>query len=52
MKGLLTYYPELFGRESLFVVGLITVCPYITLWLVTKLLPPWGEKIKGKLAPA
>jgi Ni/Fe-hydrogenase subunit HybB-like protein len=46
MKGLLTYYPEMFGRESLFVVGIITICPYITLWLVTKLLPPWNEKIE------
>ena len=46
MKGLLTYYPEMFGRESLFVVGIISVCPYVTLWLVTKLLPPWNDKIE------
>ncbi len=45
MKGLLTYYPELFGRESLFVVGIISICPYFTLWLATKLLPPWEETI-------
>ncbi|MEO8331328.1 MAG: NrfD/PsrC family molybdoenzyme membrane anchor subunit, partial [Gallionella sp.] len=43
MKGLLTYYPELFGRESLFTVLIITICPYVTLWLVTKLLPPWED---------
>jgi len=43
MKGLLTFYPEIFGRESLFVVGVISICPYAMLWLVTKLLPPWGE---------
>jgi Ni/Fe-hydrogenase subunit HybB-like protein len=46
MKGLLTYYPELFGRESLFTVLIISICPYVTLWLVTKLLPPWAEKIE------
>jgi Ni/Fe-hydrogenase subunit HybB-like protein len=46
MKGLLTYYPELFGRESLFTVLIISICPYVTLWLVTKLLPPWDEKIE------
>ncbi len=46
MKGLLTFYPELFGRESLFVVAVISVCPYIMLWLMTKLLPPWGDKIE------
>jgi len=45
MKGLLTYYPELFGRESLFTVLIISICPYVTLWLATKLLPPWEEKI-------
>jgi len=47
MKGLLTFYPEVFGRESLFVVGVISVCPYITLWLVTKLLPPWADGKKA-----
>jgi len=46
MKGLLTFYPEMFGRESLFTVLIISICPYVTLWLVTKLLPPWDEKIK------
>ncbi len=43
MRGLLTYYPEMFGRESLFVVGIISICPYVTLWLATKLLPPWAD---------
>lgn len=46
MKGILTYYPELFGRESLFTVLIITICPYVTLWLATKLLPPWEEPKK------
>ncbi|OGS97357.1 MAG: hypothetical protein A3H31_10900 [Gallionellales bacterium RIFCSPLOWO2_02_FULL_57_47] len=46
MKGLLTYYPEMFGRESLFTVLIISICPYVTLWLVAKLLPPWEEKIE------
>ncbi|OGT05497.1 MAG: hypothetical protein A2143_04495 [Gallionellales bacterium RBG_16_57_15] len=46
MKGLLTYYPEMFGRESLLTVLIISICPYVTLWLATKLLPPWEEKIE------
>jgi Ni/Fe-hydrogenase subunit HybB-like protein len=46
MKGLLTFYPEMFGRESLFVVAVISVCPYIMLWLVTKVLPPWKDRIE------
>jgi len=49
MKGLLTYYPEMFGRESLFTVLIISICPYLTLWLVTKLLPPWAD---GNIAAA
>jgi len=43
MKGLLTYYPEVWGRESLSVVALISIMPYLTLWLATKLLPPWKD---------
>ena len=49
MKGLLTYYPEMFGRESLFVVGVISICPYVVLFLATQLLPPWEN---GKKAVA
>jgi Ni/Fe-hydrogenase subunit HybB-like protein len=45
MKGLLTFHPEMFGRESLFVVAIISICPYVLLFLMTKLLPPWDEKI-------
>lgn len=49
MKGLLTFYPEMFGRESLFVVAVISVCPYIMLWLVTKVLPPWNDRIEPEI---
>jgi len=43
--ALLAGYPELFGRESLFTVLIISICPYVTLWLVTKVLPPWNDAI-------
>jgi len=43
MKGLLTYYPEVWGRESLSVVALISIMPYLTLWLATRFLPPWKD---------
>lgn len=49
MKGLLTFYPEMFGRESMSVVAVIFVSPYIVLWLATKFLPPWED---GKKATA
>ena len=47
MRGLLTFYPEVFGRESLSTVLIITICPYLTLWLATKLLPPWEDGNKA-----
>ena len=51
MKGLLTFTPELFGRESLFTVLIISICPYVMLWFVTKLLPPWKDNVEpGSLA--
>lgn len=41
MKGLLTYYPEIWGHEGLLAVLFIFLCPFIVLWLVTRFLPPW-----------
>jgi len=48
MKGLLTFYPEVIGRESLLTVAILFTCPFVVLWLATKLLPPWydGEAAK------
>lgn len=46
MRGLLTFTPEVFGRESLFTCLLISICPFLVLWGVVKFLPPWGEKIE------
>jgi predicted membrane protein len=43
MKGLLTFYPEVVGRESLLTVAVLFTCPFVVLWLATKLLPPWYE---------
>ncbi len=42
MKGLLTFYPEMFGRESMLTVLIIFTCPFVVLWLATQLLPPWN----------
>jgi Ni/Fe-hydrogenase subunit HybB-like protein len=48
MKGLLTFYPELFGRESLFTVLIISICPYVVLYLAAKFLPPWNGEIESR----
>jgi len=44
MKGLLTYYPTFWGRESLLTVIILFSSPFITLYLATQLLPPWDDK--------
>ncbi len=46
MKGLMTFYPETHGRESLITVASLFTAPFITLYLATKLLPPWHEEIE------
>jgi Ni/Fe-hydrogenase subunit HybB-like protein len=43
MKGLLTYYPQLVGRESLLTVLLLFIGPFVTLYLATQFLPPWED---------
>lgn len=43
MKGLLTYYPQVWGRESLLTVLVLFCGPFITLYLATQFLPPWED---------
>jgi Ni/Fe-hydrogenase subunit HybB-like protein len=43
MKGLLTYYPSIWGRESLLTVLMLFSGPFITLYLATQFLPPWED---------
>lgn len=48
MRGLLTFYPEVLGRESLFVVSTLFTAPFVVLYLAQKLLPTvWaGEQVE------
>jgi Ni/Fe-hydrogenase subunit HybB-like protein len=43
MKGLLTFYPQVVGRESLLTVLLLFTGPFVTLYLATQFLPPWED---------
>lgn len=47
MKGLLTYHPLVFGRGGLLAVATIFTCPFIVLWVNTRLLPPWEPDEKA-----
>jgi len=44
MRGLMTFHPEVFGRESLAVVATLFTAPFVTLYLAQKLLPVWNEE--------
>lgn len=48
MRGLLTFHPEVFGRESLFTVASLFTAPFVVLYLAQKLLPTvWaGEELE------
>jgi len=43
MRGLLTFYPETHGRESLITVACLFTAPFVTLYLAQKLLPTVWE---------
>jgi Ni/Fe-hydrogenase subunit HybB-like protein len=42
-KGLLTYPLPMFGRESLFSASVLLIAPFVLLWLLTRLFPPWAD---------
>jgi Ni/Fe-hydrogenase subunit HybB-like protein len=42
--GLLTYHVTLFGRESVLSAATVVAAPLVTLWVMTRLFPPW---VKG-----
>jgi len=44
MRGLMTFHPEVYGRESLMTVATLFTAPFVTLYLAQKLLPCWDEK--------
>jgi len=50
-KGLLSYQPLIFGRESLLAAASVLVVPFILLLALTRLLPPWQEETASPAAP-
>lgn len=43
-KGLLTYQMPLFGHESLVSATILVIAPFILLWVLTRLFPPWVDR--------
>jgi Ni/Fe-hydrogenase subunit HybB-like protein len=47
--GYTTYKMALVTREGLIVAIVLTIMPFIILWVLVKLLPPWPEEESGAL---
>ena len=45
-KGLLTYPMPLFGLESVATASVVMVVPFILLWILLRLFPPWVDRIE------
>jgi len=50
--GYTTYKMGLVTREGLLVAIVLTILPFVILWVLVKLLPPWPESKSGSLAEA
>jgi Ni/Fe-hydrogenase subunit HybB-like protein len=48
-KGLLTYQPELWGREGLIAAGSVLVAPLILMFLATRIVSPWAEETRAAI---
>ncbi|MCM2272801.1 MAG: polysulfide reductase NrfD [candidate division Zixibacteria bacterium] len=51
LRGLTTYKLEMFGIEGLMTAIILMVMPFIILFVMTKLLPPWSEGEKDIPVP-
>jgi predicted membrane protein len=50
--GYTTYKMSLVTREGLIVAIVLTVVPFVILWVLVKLLPPWPERNSASLPDA
>jgi predicted membrane protein len=50
--GYTTYKMSLVTREGLIVATVLTDVPFVILWVLVKLLPPWPERISASLPDA
>jgi Ni/Fe-hydrogenase subunit HybB-like protein len=50
--GYTTYKMEMVTREGLLPAVILTTLPFVFLWVLLKLLPPWGEKSEHRAIAA
>jgi Ni/Fe-hydrogenase subunit HybB-like protein len=51
-KGLLSYHPLMFGRESLLASAMLVAMPFVLLWIMVRLFPPWEQQLAPSPAAA
>ena len=49
MKGLLTYIPPLYGRQGIIAGCAVMAAPFVLLWFLTRIFPPWGDMSQREL---
>jgi predicted membrane protein len=47
LQGGITFRPEIWGKEGVLVSGIIVVCPLVLLFVLVKILPPFGSKAEA-----
>ena len=50
--GYTTYKMEMVTREGLLPAVILTILPFVFLWVLLQLLPPWGEKSEHRAIAA
>jgi predicted membrane protein len=43
LRGLTVYKMELLGLEGVLMTGFLLILPFVILYVITRILPPWGE---------
>jgi len=49
---LLNHHPLIFGKESLVSGAAVLVAPFVLLWVMTRLFPPWHDGTSSRSALA
>lgn len=50
-RGLITYYPPVFGKEGMVTYALILTAPFGLLWFLVRLFPPWEPALDREARP-
>jgi len=51
LRGLTVYKLELFGLEGVLMTGALLLLPFVILYIMSKILPPWGDGDKITTPP-